>query len=145
MRPFLRNASQRRPLREDEVGPARTRSENVASYLALVLGEPEAHICRPIDPRTQEPVHEDLAMEVWARSHDEARIIWQQACLDERFDAIPDGALYLVVETTPLETVPTGRRKPLPANRSGYHVDLLNLAFLAELEPEVVRARALGI
>ncbi|GJE74337.1 hypothetical protein [Methylorubrum suomiense] len=145
MRQSLRPASSRRPLREDEAGPARTRSENVAHYLALVLGEPEVHICRPVDPRTQEPMHEDLAMEVWARSHDEARIIWQQAVLADHFDAIPDGALYLLVETTPLETVPTGRRKPLPANRSGYHVDLLNLAFLAELEPEVVRARSLGI
>lgn len=145
MRRSLRPAPSRRPLREDEVGPARTRSENVAAYLGLVLGEPEAHICRPIDPRTQEPAHEDLAMEVWARSHDEARIIWQQAVLAERFDAIPDGAVYLLVETAPMETLPAGRRKPMPANRSGYHVDLLGLAFLAELEPEVVRARSFCI
>lgn len=145
MRPFLRNGPQRRPLREDEAGPARTRSENVAHYLGLVLGEPEVHICRAIDPRTSEPAHEDLAMEVWARSHDEARILWQQACLDEHFDVIPEGALYLLVETAPMETVPAGRRKPAPVSRSGYYVDLLNVAFLAELEPEVVRARALGI
>lgn len=145
MRQSLRPAPPRRPLREDEAGPARTRSENVAQILALVLGEPEAHICCPIDPRTQEPVHEDLAMEVWARSHDEARLVWQQACLDDRFDAIPDGDVYLTVETAPMATAPASRRKPEPPRRSGYYVNLLGLAFLAELEPEVVRARSLGI
>ncbi|WP_204350959.1 hypothetical protein, partial [Serratia marcescens] len=58
---------------------------------------------------------------VWARSHDEARIVWQQACLDDHFDAIPDGDVYLTVETAPMTTASAGRRKPEPPRRSGYY------------------------